>query len=245
MLAAILLLAAAAGDAPKSLASFSYRTIISDRTKSVQSAPDGWEPTWKEHVQIIAGIDSKDAGFSRLMRDRGLRARRDFDEEGAECKTFKTCDTAGSLDITEELISASPDLISVRIATWAYEAGMPHPHSVSTRSYIWSRRWHRLLRQADVFAVRPDRRLRRIAQSKFNNPEQIQHRDDGDGIPLDWSSASIGPDGIIWFYDSYELGGYLSAGTATISWSKLRPYLRRKLPFSIDSIRLAPSRSGR
>ena len=68
MLAVILLLATAAGDAPKSLAGFSYRTIITDRTKSVRSAPEGYKPTWKEHVQIIIGTDPKDAGFSRLMR---------------------------------------------------------------------------------------------------------------------------------------------------------------------------------
>ena len=121
---------------------------------------------------------------------------------------------------------------------------MPHPHSAGTNSYIWSRRLHRLLRQTDIFAVKPDRRLRRLAQSRFDNREQMT-KDDPDGIPLDWRSASIGPNGIIWLYDSYELGGYLSAGTATISWSELRPYLRRKLPFSIKSVRLAPRRSER
>jgi hypothetical protein len=221
---------------------FSYRTIISDRVKPIKSAPVGYDPTWKEHVQIIVGTDPKDTDFSRFMR---RMARRAEDDEGDPCDSFDACDVAGSVDIGEELISASPDLISVSIGTWSYEAGMPHPHSQGVRNYIWSRRLHRLIREADVFARRPDRALRKLALSNFDNREAITSPDDPNGIPLDWNHASIGPRGISWFFDSYELGGYPSAGTATISWSELRPYLRRKLPFAIDKIRSAPSRFAR
>jgi hypothetical protein len=236
---------AGSSGAPQRVGGFSYRTVISERTKSVKSAPAGYGPTWKEHVEEIVAADRKDADFSRLMRGEALRSKRGFDYEGSACKSFDTCQAAGSLDIREELLSASPDLVSVRISIGFYEAGMAHPDSAGVRSYVWSRRLHRLLRESDVFAVRPDRALRRLAQSNFDNRDAMTNPDATDGIPLEWRRATIGPDGITWFFDSYELGGYPSAGTATIKWSALKPYLRRNLPFAIDAIRSAPGQFDR
>ena len=69
--------------------------------------------------------------------------------------------------------------------------------------------------------------------------------DDPNGIPLDWNHARIGPHGITWSFEPYELGGYVSAGDATVSWSALKPYLRRQLPFAIDKIRSAPQASSK
>ena len=224
---------------------FSYRTVISERTKSVKSAPAGYAPTWKEHVEKIVAADPKDADFSRLMRAEALRAKRGFDYEGDACKSFDTCQAAGSLDIREELLSASPDLVSVRFSTSFYEAGMPHPGSAGVRSYIWSRRLHRFLREADVFAIRPDRALRRLAESNFDNQDVMTDPEATDGVPLEWRRATIGRNGITWFFDSYELGGYPSAGTATVKWSALKPYLRRNVPFAIDAIRSAPGQFER
>lgn len=245
MVAALLLLIAGASGTTHVLGGFSYRTVISDRTKPAKSAPVGYAATWKEHVEKIVAADPKDADFSRLMRGEVLRAERGFNYEGDACKSFETCQAAGSLDIEEELLAASPDLVSVRIYIGFYEAGMPHPGSAGVRSYIWSRRLHRLLGEGDVFAVRPDRALRRLAQSNFDNRANMTNPDSGDGIPLEWNRANIGLDRITWFFDSYELGGYPSAGTATVKWSALKPYLRRNLPFKVDAIRSAPDRSRR
>ena len=65
-----------------------------------------------------------------------------------------------------------------------------------------------------------------------------------DGIPLSWDHASIGPAGITWSFGPYELGGYVSAGDATVSWADLKRYLRRDLPFAIRSIRPRPDNNG-
>ena len=82
--------------------------------------------------------------------------------------------------------------------------------------------------------------MRRLALTRFDNPDGLQNPDNPDGIPLRWDRASIGPDGITWFFDPYELGGYVSAGSATIGWPALRPYLRPELPFAIGEVRKAP-----
>jgi hypothetical protein len=164
------------------------------------------------------------------MRREALRSQRDYygDDQGEDCSSFETCEHAGSVEVSEDVTSASADIVSVNVGTSFY---------VAVRSFIWSRRLHRLLTQTDLFAVPPDRALRRLAQSNFDNRDNLQNPDDPNGIPLDWDHASIGPDGITWSFEPYELGGYLSAGEATVSWSALRPYLRRKLPFAIAAIR--------
>ncbi|HEX4739120.1 MAG TPA: hypothetical protein VH331_16330 [Allosphingosinicella sp.] len=226
---------------------FSYKTsTLFDRTKPVTSAPSGYAATWKEHVQIIAGTDARDAEFSRFMRLMGRKLEEDYYRgDGAEgLDSFETYGTAGSLDVSESLIAASPDIVSAIITASSYEAGMPHPQVQGWSSFVWSRRLHRPLTQNDVFAVAPNRALRRLALSRFDNPEGLQKPGDPDGIPLPWDHASIGRAGITWSFGPYELGGYVSGGSTTIPWSALRPYLRHHLPFVIGAIRAAPDRPG-
>jgi hypothetical protein len=118
---------------------------------------------------------------------------------------------------------------------------MPHGISEDARNYIWSRPLQRLLKQSDVFARPPDRALRRIAQQRFDNREGMTNPDAADGIPLDWDHvSSIGPVGITWSFRPYELGGYPSAGAATVSWAALKPYLRHSLPFTISTLKVIP-----
>jgi hypothetical protein len=226
---------------------FSYEVVtLSDRTSSVKTAPSGYAPTWKEHVETIVATRSKDADFSRFMRRQAIRLKLDYYEGDSsdQCSSFASCEDAGRVEVSQTVISASPDIISVSVGTNFYKAGMAHPNVEGVRTFIWSRRLHRLLTQDDVFAVPPDRNLRRIAQIKFDNRDNLQNADDPDGIPLSWDHASIGPDGITWSFRPYELGGYLSAGDATVSWSALEPYLRRKLPFVVNTIRTTPSQAG-
>ena len=198
--------------------------------------------TWKEHVRVIVPRLARDARFAKFMRDQAMRLKRDYyrGTAGEACSSFKTCETAGFVEVGEDVIAASTDLISVNLGTAFYQGSMAHPNVEGVRNYVWSRRLGRLLKQDDVFAVAPDRKLRRIAQSRFDNQEGLQNPKDADGIPLSWDHASIGPTGITWSFRPYELGGYLSAGDATVSWADLKPYLRRSLPFAIRSIRSAP-----
>jgi hypothetical protein len=227
---------------------FSYKVAaLSDRTRSVKTAPSGYSATWKEHVETIVATHPKDADFSRFMRRQAIRLQRDYyqGDSADQCSSFEKCEDAGSVEVSETIISASPDVVSVSVCTNFYIAGMAHPNVESVRIFIWSRRLHRMLTQSDVFAVPPDRTLRRIAQSKFDNRDNLLNADAPDGIPLDWDHASIGPDGITWSFGPYELGGYLSAGDATVSWSVLRPYLRRKLPFVVPTIRTNRSQARR
>jgi hypothetical protein len=216
-----------------------------DRTKRVKKAPPGYAPTWKEHVGLIVPTQARDAGLARFMRDEAVRLQREYYRGDGEqpCSSFKTCETAGWVEISEDVISASPDLVSVSVGTNFYQAGMAHPNVEGVRNFVWSRRLGRLLKQDDVFSVPPDRKLRRIAQARFDNQDGLQS-DNPDGIPLSWDHVSIGPTGITWSFGPYELGGYLSAGDATVSWSDLKPYLRRNLPFEIKSIRLGPDSSA-
>jgi len=227
------------------LGGFSYHVVaLSDRTKSVKTAPPGYAPTWKEHVETIVATDPKDADFSRFMRGQAIRLQRDYYGGGSagEAGSFEKNTDAGWVEVSETILSASPDVVSVSIGTGFYQAGMAHPNVQGSRTYIWSRRLHRLLTQADVFEVPPDRALRRIAQARFDNQENLFPADAPDGIPLDWDHASIGRDGITWSFGPYELGGYLSAGDATLTWSDLKPYLRRKLPFVASTIRISGGR---
>ena len=225
---------------------FSYKTVSSDRTKRVKTAPPGYARTWKEQVAVIVPTQARDARFARFMREEALRLQRSYyrDAESGACPSFKACEIAGFVEFSEDVIAASPDLVSVSVGTVFYQAGMAHPNAQSVRNYLWSRRMGRLLKQSDVFAVPPDRKLRRLAQAKFDNQEGLQNPEGRDGIPLPWDHVSIGPAGITWSFGPYELGGYLSAGDATVSWADLKPYLRRNPPFAIKSIRLHPGNSG-
>lgn len=218
---------------------FSYEIMVCQRTKPVPSTPPGYAATWTETVEMIEAADQKDADFSRFMRDQAMQLRHDYYEHFEERESFETYSQAGSMDVTGDVLSASPDLVSVSVGTAFYIAGMAHPQSEGGRALNWSRRLHRPLTQGDVFATPPDRALRRVALAQFDNRDNLQNPDDPDGIPLTWERASIGSDGISWSFDSYELGGYLSGGSATVGWPVLKPYLRDDLPFVIGAIREA------
>lgn len=224
---------------------FSYHVAtLFDRSKPVKTTPPEYEPVWKERIEAIVASSRRDADFSRFMRQQALRLQQEYYRGyGADQATYEAFDHAGWLEVGEAVIAASPDLVSVSMGAGFYQADMAHPNQQGSRTFIWSRRLHRPLKQADVFAVPPDRALRRLALAKFDNRDELQHPDDPDGISLEWDRASIGPDGITWSFQPYELGGYLSGGSATIGWPALKPYLRHKLPFEIDAIRTAPPES--
>ena len=218
-------------------------TTVCERTKPVSSAPPGYARTWKESIEAVEVGQANDAEFSRAMREHAARLNRLYYQGmgGGENASYETHDLAGTLNVTQEVTAASPDILSVRMRADYYEAGMAHPDSVGANTVIWSRRWHRPLTQGDVFAVPPDRALRRLALLRFDNPDRLQNPDNPDGIPLPWDRASIGPNGITWFFEPYELGGYVAAGSATIGWPALRPYLRSELPFVISEVREIPA----
>ncbi|MEY2926285.1 MAG: hypothetical protein RL367_762 [Pseudomonadota bacterium] len=225
------------------VAGFSYNVLtLSDRTKHVQMSDS--HQTWKEHVTAIEAAHSRDATFSRYMRQQAIRLRNEHYGGGVldERKSFATSNDGGWLDISETVTAASPDIISVRIEADSYEAGAPHPVVESQASINWSRLMQRPLEQSDVFEVPPDLALQRIALAHFSNRDSVASDGKSSGLPLDWHSASIGPNGITWFFGPDELGGYLSGGEAEVSWSALTPYLRHKLPFAVAAIRAAPIR---
>jgi hypothetical protein len=226
--------------APQEVFAFAITTVC-ERTKTVAALP-GYAATWKESITQIEAGHASNADFSRVMREQVNRLRRDYYQgiNGEEHASFETFTNAGSLEVAQNVTSVSPDVLSMSMRATFYVAGMAHPNSAGSSNLNWSRRWHRPLKQEDVFKVPPDRALKRLALSRFDNREGLQNPNDPRGIPLRWDRASIGPHGISWFFDSYELGGYLAAGTATIGWAALQPYLRPDLPFAIDEIRAAP-----
>ncbi len=181
-----------------------------------------------------------------MMVRHAERLARDYysGEDGTEKDNFDTRDTAGSLDVYENVSAASPDIISAHAGAGYYEAGMAHPNNDASNFFIWSRRMHRLLAQKDVFAREPDAALRRKAFAAFDNQEGVDSNAVKDGIPLTWDHVSIGPDGISWTFGPYELGGYLSGGRTMIGWAQLKPYLRRDLPFAIRAIRAVCLKTG-
>lgn len=227
------------------IAGFSYeKVVLSDRAKAVSSAPEGERAIWKEHIETLVATDRRDAAFSRYVREQALALAQDYygGETGEAKGSFETNEVAGSLDVSEEVVAASPDIVSVRGGLGYFEAGMAHPNSDFELNLVWSRKLGRPLRQADVFARPPDRALRRRALMAFSNRAGISDPLP-DGLPLDWARATIGPDGITWLFGPYELGGYLSGGDATLGWAVLKPYLRRGLPFAPAAIR-APGQGG-
>lgn len=213
--------------------------VLSDRTKPVSAAPTGYPPSWKERVEAVRGTSPEDKDFSAFMRQKAEEFRQNF-YRGDEPSSFENWHDAGSMNVSETMIAASAEVVSVSIEVSFYYAGAAHPGVGASQNIIWSRRLRRPLAENDVFAVPPDRALRRIALSRFDNRDGLTNYDDQDGVPLSWERASIGPKGITWFFNPYELGGYLSGGSTTIPWSALQPYLRSDPPFSIATIRAAP-----
>jgi len=229
MLSILLLAMMNVGDAP-------YEVVtLSERSKQVSSAPAGYPKTWVEHIQIVKGTAPEDNDFSEAMRQSAVVLLREFYDDDFP-SSFEEYSEAGSVDVSQTLEAISPDLVSVSLVMSYYRAGAPHGQMGGSKHVIWSRRLNRPLRQGDVFAVPPDKALRRLALSNFDNSENLQFVDP-DSIPLDWDQASIGPSGISWSFNPYELGGYTSGGRATIPWSALKLYLRRDLPFLIEDIR--------
>ncbi|MFD1104168.1 hypothetical protein [Sphingobium olei] len=188
---------------------------------------------------MVKGSKPEDKEFSAFMRQKAEELRQGF-YRGDNPSSFERWDEAGSVDVIEHVIAASPDVVSVLVEASFYYAGAAHPGVGNSQNVIWSRRLHRPLSEEDVFAIAPDRTLRRIALAQFDNRDGLTSPDDLEGIPLSWERTSIGSKGITWSFDPYELGGYLSGGSTTISWSALQPYLRSDLPFSRDTIRAAP-----
>ena len=184
----------------------------------------------------------EDRDFTELMRKQAeslLHSVYNVEEE--KHVSFNNYHAAaGWVDVSEQVIAASPDLVSVVNEAGSYYDGMAHPNRDDGTLFIWSRRLHRQLAQDDVFAIPPDRALRRLALSRFDNLENLQSSDFPDGLPISWNGASIGPDGITWTFYPYQLGDYVSSGRTMIPWSSLKPYLRKDLPFDIDAIRAAP-----
>ena len=139
---------------------FSYEVVtLSDRTKSVKTAPTGYAPTWKEHVETIVSTRSKDADFSRFMRQQAIRLKRDYYEGdySDQCSSFASCEGAGSVEVSQTVISASPDIISVIVGTNFYKAGMAHPNVQGVRTFIG------LVGSIDCLLRRTCSRFRQIA----------------------------------------------------------------------------------
>lgn len=224
---------------------FTYdKVALSDRTKPIASAPDSHAAAWRETIQTLVAADPRDAAFSLLMREQAAILAQDYyrGDTGSAEGSFENNDVAGWLEVTEEVVAASPDIVSVHAELGFFEASMAHPENDFDANIVWSRKLQRPLKEKDVFALLPDLALRRLALSLFDNRQAISDPLP-DGLPLDWDRATIGPRGITWSFKPYELGGYLSGGTATIGWAALRPYLRRDLPFEISALR-APGPSG-
>jgi hypothetical protein len=231
--------------AATTVGSFSYDNVtLSERTKRVASAPVGYVPTWRERVEAIVAMDARDADLSRFLRAQAIRLQQEYYNDDGGPSSFETFSYAGWMEVSEEVTAASPEIVSVSLGTSFYLANMAHPNSENVSYVIWSRRLQRPLSQGDVFAVPPDHALRQLALSSFDNSEQLCCEPMMDGLPLEWDRASIGPDGITWSFGPYELGGYLSAGSATIGWSALKPYLRRDLPFRIEALRKTQATDG-
>ena len=76
----------------------------------MKSAPEGYAPTWKEHLERLAANAPRDAGFSQLMKREMSRSLREFYSDD-DCASFATCMIAGNVEIGEELTAASPDLV--------------------------------------------------------------------------------------------------------------------------------------
>jgi hypothetical protein len=221
---------------------FPYETVILfERTKPVSSAPKGYPATWKEYVETVAGTSSADHDFNSYLKRRAIELQlAHYQGDSNPDGSFDTYDIAGSVHISERVIAASSDIVSVSTGASFYEAGMAHPNGEGGSNFTWSRRLHRVLIERDVFTQPPNRTLRRVAMAQFKNNENLQNSDNPDGIPLPWDHATIGPAGITWSFGPYELGGYASGGSAMIPWAVLKPYLRPDLPFAIKAIRATP-----
>ena len=121
---------------------FSYEVVpLSDRTKSVKTAPTGYAPTWKERVETIVATRSEDADFSRFMRRQAIRLKQDYygSDYSDQCSSFASCEDAGWVDVSQTVMFASPDIISVSVGTSFYKAGMAHPNVQSARPWCFTR----------------------------------------------------------------------------------------------------------
>jgi hypothetical protein len=108
--------------------------VRTDKTRLLRAA--GYAATWKESIEAVEGRYANDADFSRVMREQVNRLRRDYyqGDGGEEHASFETIDYAGSLEVTQDLTAASPDILSVSMRALFYEARHVTPPTAWARA---------------------------------------------------------------------------------------------------------------
>ncbi len=194
-------------------------------------------------VQIDSPINSAEVAWNtnaRAQLKQEMAGARQWEDGGSAQATFES-DDYDDVYVTQALVSASPDLIVSTLSGSTYWAGAAHPREWDSTATSWSLTRGRALTASDildlgkmsakVLTAMAQERLKGLAVS---DPPEAELRDTEN--VRRWQPM---PDGLHIVYIQYELGGYLSAADATVPWAKLKPYLRKDLPFDPAKLEVA------
>jgi uncharacterized protein YecT (DUF1311 family) len=199
-----------------------FLTLVTHRAKIVAEGNANQAPRVTEArtlVQIDAPRNAAEVRWNANMRDwldsphDNIAGSVDFEE---------LSDPADAV-ISETLAGASTDTVSVLMESWAYEGGAHGNGESETQN--WSLRLGREIRNTDLFRDVKDRVLARIVDQRYQSFNLGQHTGCTAPVIKD-SKATITGAGLDFYFDPYELGGYVCGGMAAMRWSELKPFLR-------------------
>jgi len=189
-----------------------------------------------EEVVTSLNIDAPATAAERAWNVEAIRRQAEGLKTARNCcddnSPFETNDS-DNVSVSTTLVSASPDLIVSVVTGGHFVHHSPHALETQNDSGIWSLRLGRALTASDILDDRKhwQEKLLPVAQAHLKAAIAGQPLDE---LSMDFADArrwQVKADGIHIVYTPYELGSYLSEAETVLSWSTLKPYLRRDLPF--------------
>jgi hypothetical protein len=184
-----------------------------------------------QQIKKSLSLEDDKIGRNTSLEDLGNLFVQDYNEYTAEAKTRAEEEstepfiTPWSIEISGEVTYESPKVISIALNNYAYTGGA-HPNS-NVSLFIYNVHTGQLLRFKDLIKDRT--KLNKRVEQKFREINEIGPHDNLNEKGFFWDGkfqlpANIGlvPEGVQFFYNSYEIAAYAVGPTEfVLTWEEL------------------------
>lgn len=183
------------------------------------------------YVKTTLALEDDQVARTTSLEDLGNRFIQDYNEYTAEAKVTaeeNSSDpwiTAWSIETSAQVNYESPQAVSISIGNFAYTGGA-HPNSNITL-LTYSSITGKPIKIKDLFKNKTQ--LNRLAEQKFRETHELSAKDNLNDKGFFWDGkfqlpANIGlvPEGLNFFYNSYEIAAYVFGPTDfVLTWEEL------------------------